>query len=136
MDSHAFDAISTEAVRAGEFGQNPLRFVLLVTCYRYNTARVIASRLQNLQTLYTDWTSLRSVAKVSNDAAAFIRLLTTCKHLLIQSKTTKEHHHRLGYACLYTDLHNWPKLSIKAEVWLLRERRQELDFFCEHFLSS
>ena len=43
MDSHALDAISTEAVGAGELGQNPRGLVLCIPGYRHNTARVVAS---------------------------------------------------------------------------------------------
>jgi len=72
VDRHSLDTITAEAVRAGEFGSDPHGLVLFVTGDGDNTTRVVATRLKDLQTLDADWSGLRPVAEVSNDAAAFV----------------------------------------------------------------
>ena len=72
LDSHALDAITSEPIAASKLGEDPLRFVLLVTRDRDYTAGVITSGFEDLQALDADRASLRSVADVAHDAAAFI----------------------------------------------------------------
>ena len=66
-----------------------------------------------MEPLDADWTGLRSVAEISDDATAFVRLLLS--HLLVpvHGETAKEERHGLGHACPYADL-GW---SSEEHAW-------------------
>ena len=89
LDSHALDAISAEPIAASKLGEDPLRFVFLVTRDRDYATGVIASGLEDLQALDADRAGLRSVADVAHDAAALIFRLGVLHHLLVKNETSK-----------------------------------------------
>ena len=87
LHNHTLDAVATEAIRAGELGQDPLGLSLLILVDRGDTTGVIASALENLKTLDANWSSLWSISNVADDTAALIFI---CLALLIQCLLIEE----------------------------------------------
>ena len=88
--SHPLDAITTKAIRARKLSDAPLGVAFFVTSNRGDTAGVVPSTFQNLQTLDTNGTCLWTITEVSNDTTALIGLLCLLilYHLSVQEGST------------------------------------------------
>ena len=95
--SHPLDAVTTKAIRASKLSDAPLRVAFFVAGNRGDTAGVVPSTFQNLQTLDTNGTRLWTISEVSNDTAALVSLLCLLilYHLSVQKSSTQQHGHGL-----------------------------------------
>ena len=91
LNRHALDAVAAESVGAGKFSQDPLRLVFFVTSNGHDTTRVVAARLQYLETLDANRASLRSISKIANDSTTLIVQFLCLHHLLVEHETSEEH---------------------------------------------